>query len=172
MDYLFVNFFDDKNKMFHFASKEDANLIARKYEVIDGVIPSSNSMIANSLFKLGHYYSDKKYLKTSEQMLNNLIEDIKTSPVNYSNWLNLMTNFTKPFYEVVVAGNNVNKIHKNLINKYYPNIIIAGTSKENNKLPLLAYKYNEDNTLIYVCINGTCKKPEKSLIKALENIKK
>lgn len=170
IDHLFVNFFDENNKMIHFTSKEDENLIARKYEVIDGVIPSSNSIIANSLFKLGHYYSEKSYLNTSEQMLNNLKEDVLLNPANYSNWLNLMINFTKPFYEVVVAGNSASEVNKKLINNFYPNIIIAGSSKENTSLPLLSYKFNEDKTLIYVCVNGTCKKPETDLVKALENI--
>ena len=172
MEYLFTNFFNEKNGMFHFTSKEDENLIARKYEVIDGVIPASNSLIANSLFKLGHYYSNNKYLKTSEQMLNNIKEDVKTSPGNYSNWLHLMTNLTKPFYEVVVAGNEALEVNKSLIKNYSPNILIAGTSEENNTLPLLRYKFNGDETFIYVCVNGTCKKPEVKLEKALLNIKK
>jgi len=172
MEYLFVNFFNEKNGMFHFTSKEDENLIARKYEVIDGVMPASNSLIANSLFKLGHYYSDNKYLKTSEQMLNNIKQDVKISPGNYSNWLHLMTNFTKPFYEVVVAGNEALKVNKSLIKNYTPNILIAGTSEENKTLPLLSYKFNEDDTFIYVCVNGTCKKPEVNLKTALLNIKK
>ena len=172
MEYLFTNFFNEKNGMFHFTSKEDENLIARKYEVIDGVMPASNSLIANSLFKLGHYYSNNKYLKTSEQMLNNIKEDVKTSPGNYSNWLHLMTNLTKPFYEVVVAGNEALEVNKSLIENYSPNILIAGTSEENNTLPLLRYKFNGDETFIYVCVNGTCKKPEVKLEKALLNIKK
>ena len=172
MEYLFTNFFNEKNGMFHFTSKEDENLIARKYEVIDGVMPASNSLIANSLFKLGHYYSNNKYLKTAEQMLNNIKEDVKISPGNYSNWLHLMTNFTKPFYEVVVAGNEALEVNKSLIKNYSPNILIAGTSEDNNSLPLLSYKFNEDETFIYVCVNGTCKKPEVNLEKALLNIKK
>jgi uncharacterized protein YyaL (SSP411 family) len=172
MDILYVNFFDEDNKMFYFTSKEDESLIARKYEVIDGVIPSSNSMIANSLFKLGHYYSNADYLKTSEQMLNNIKEDVKMNPGNYSNWLNLMANYTNPFYEVVVAGNNAKEVNKSLIKTYHPNILIAGTTKENNTLPLLAYKFNEDETLIYVCVDGTCKLPQTKLDKAIENIKK
>ena len=172
IEYLFTNFFNEKNGMFHFTSKKDENLIARKYEVIDGVMPASNSLIANSLFKLGHYYSNNKYLKTSEQMLNNIKEDVKTSPGNYSNWLHLMTNLTKPFYEVVVAGNEALEVNKSLIENYSPNILIAGTSEENNTLPLLRYKFNEDETFIYVCVNGTCKKPEVNLKKVLLNIKK
>ncbi|MDG2436086.1 MAG: thioredoxin domain-containing protein, partial [Polaribacter sp.] len=151
---------------------EDENLIARKYEIIDGVIPSSNSMIANSLFKLGHYFSNSKYLKTSEQMLNNLKDDVKLNPANYSNWLNLMTNFTNPFYEVVVAGDNAMEVNTCLINNYNPNILIAGTTKENTTLPLLSYKFNEDETFIYVCVNGTCKLPQKDLKKAIKSIDK
>jgi uncharacterized protein YyaL (SSP411 family) len=172
IDVLFVDFFDEKNKMFYFTSKEDESLIARKYEVIDGVIPSSNSIIANSLFKLGHYFSDTNYLKISEQMLNNLKGDVQMNPANYSNWLNLMTNFTNPFYEVVIAGNNAMEVNRSLINHYNPNILIAGTTKENNTLPLLLYKYNEDKTLIYVCVNGTCKLPQTNIKKAIESIKK
>ena len=172
MDTLFINFFNENNKMFYFTSKEDKNLIARKYEVIDGVIPSSNSIIANSLFKLGHYFSDANYLKSSEQMLNNLKDDIKISPGNYSNWLHLMTNFTKPFYEVVVAGKNASGINKSLINNYLPNILIAGASHANSTLPLLSYKFNEDNTFIYVCVNGTCKLPQTSLSDAINSIEK
>lgn len=172
IDILFVNFFDENNKMFYFTSKEDESLIARKYEVIDGVIASSNSIIANSLFKLGHYFSDNNYLKTSEQMLNNLKNDVQMNPANYSNWLSLMTNFTNPFYEVVVAGNNAMEVNRSLINNYNPNILIAGTTKKNNTLPLLSYKYNEDETLIYVCVNGTCKLPQTDLKKAIESIEK
>jgi uncharacterized protein YyaL (SSP411 family) len=172
IDVLFVNFFDEENQMFYFTSKEDESLIARKYEVNDGVIASSNSIIANSLFKLGHYFSDTNYLKTSEQMLNNLKEDVQMNPANYSNWLNLMTNFTNPFYEVVVAGNNAMEVNRSLINNYNPNILIAGTTKENNTLPLLLYKYNEDETLIYVCVNGTCKLPQTDVKEAINSIQK
>ena len=172
LDYLYANFFDENTKMFFFTSNKDENLITRKFEIIDGVIPSTNSIIANSLFKLGHYYSDKVYLRTSEQMLNNLKGDIKTNLANYSNWLNLMINYTKSYYEVVVAGKNASIVNKELINSYLPNTLIAGTNKDNSTLPLLTYKYNEDETFIYVCVDGTCKLPQTSVKKAIKSIKK
>ena len=171
-EYLFTNFFDATNKMFHFTSKKDENLIAKKYEVIDGVIPASNSIIANNLFKLGHYYSNKKYLKTAEQMLNNVKEALLKNPGNYSNWMHLMVHFSKPFYEVVIAGENALEVQRELIRNYFPNILIAGTLKENNTVPLIAYKFNGPETFIYVCVNGTCKKPETILQNAILNIKR
>jgi hypothetical protein len=172
MDYLTRYFFDENNRMFHFTSKNDENLIVRKFELIDGVIPASNSVLANCLFKLGHYYTDAKYVNFSEQMLNNVKDQLLKSPGNYSNWLNLMVNFTNPFYEVVLAGKSAQTLNKILQRTYLPNTLIAGTTEENNRMPLLAYKYNDTETLIYICVNGTCKKPQRDLNKAIETIEK
>ena len=171
MEYTITHFFDSTSGMFFYTSNEDPNLIARKTEVIDGVISSSNSIIGNNLFKLGHYFSDKKMTKISEQMLNNLRSEITKNPLGYSNWMHLMTNFTQPFYEVAVVGENANSVAKELFKKYLPNILISASSKE-SELPLLEYKYIEGETLIYVCVNGTCKLPLADISKAIKSIKR
>ena len=169
--YTIKHFFDDSSGMFFYTSDEDKNLITRKIEVADGVIPSSNSMLGNSLFKLSHYFSDNEMLRLSKQMSNNLKSDIYKNSLSYSNWLHLITNFSKPFYEVAIVGENVNEINKNLFSNYLPNILIAGSKNESNQ-PLLVNKYVSDETYIYVCVNGTCKLPQTNLQKAISSIKK
>ena len=169
MEYTITHFFDSTSGMFFYTSNEDPNLIARKTEVIDGVISSSNSIIGNNLFKLGHYFSDKKMTKISEQMLNNLKIEITKNPLGYSNWMHLMTNLTQPFYEVAVVGENANSVTKELFKKYLPNILISASDKE-SELPLLEYKYIEGETLIYVCVNGACKLPLADISKAIKSI--
>ena len=171
MEYTITHFFDSTSGMFFYTSNEDPNLIARKTEVIDGVISSSNSIIGNNLFKLGHYFSDKKMTKITEQMLNNLKIEITKNPLGYSNWMHLMTNLTQPFYEVAVVGENANSVTKELFKKYLPNILISASDKE-SELPLLEYKYIEGETLIYVCVNGTCKLPLADISKAIKSIKR
>lgn len=171
-NYLMAHFYDEKSGLFFFTSDKDERLISRKYEIIDGVIPSSNSIMANNLFKLGHYFADKKYSNTSEQMLNNLKDNLKTNPYNYSNWLNVMTNYTKPFYEVVVAGKKAKETSSLLMNTYLPNTIIAGATKDTASIPLLAYKFSEAETFIYVCVNGSCKRPQTNIEKAINSIKR
>ena len=44
MEYTIIHFYDSTSGMFFYTSKDDPNLIARKTEVIDGVISSSNSI--------------------------------------------------------------------------------------------------------------------------------
>ena len=170
-DYLFNNFFDETSKMFFFTSNLDDDLISEKTEVIDGVIPSSNSIIANCLFKLGHHFGEKKYTETSEIMLNNLKEEIINNSMNYSNWLHLMTNFTQPFYEVAIVGKDANTINQKLTDSYLPNILITGSNQESNQ-PLLLNKFMDEETYVYVCVNGVCKLPETDIYKAIKTIKK
>ena len=171
MEYTIIHFYDSTSGMFFYTSKDDPNLIARKTEVIDGVISSSNSIIGNSLFKLGHYFYDKKMTQISKQMLNNLKVEIIKNPLGYSNWLHLMMNFTQPFYEVAVVGENANTITKELYKSYLPNILISASNKD-SELPLLEFKYIDGKTLIYVCVNGTCKLPLADISEAVKNIKR
>lgn len=171
MEYTLTHFFDTKSGMFFYTSDEDQNLITRKIEVVDGVIPSSNALLANSLFLLSHHYSESQSLQRAEQMLNNLKANIDDNPLNYSHWLHLMTNFSNPFYEVAIVGENAPSISKELQKNYLPNILMTGATNDSNQ-PLLENKFVEDETFIYVCVNGTCKLPQKDLAKALKSIKK
>jgi uncharacterized protein YyaL (SSP411 family) len=170
MEYTITHFYDSTSGMFFYTSKEDPNLIARKTEINDGVISSSNSIIGNGLFKLGQYFYDKKMTQLSKQMLNNLKVQIIKNPLGYSNWLHLMTNFTQPYYEVAVVGENAPTITKELYKNYLPNILISASSKD-SELPLLEFKYIDGKTLIYVCVDGTCKLPLADISKAIKSIK-
>ncbi|MEO1033161.1 MAG: thioredoxin domain-containing protein [Bacteroidota bacterium] len=72
MDYTLEHFFNKDSGMFYFTSDRSADLITRKTEVFDNVIPSSNSVLAASLFKLGHYYADKAYSKLGHQCFSSI----------------------------------------------------------------------------------------------------
>jgi uncharacterized protein YyaL (SSP411 family) len=171
MDYSIAHFMDDTNSMFYFTSDNAANLITRKTEIFDNVLPASNAVQAHNLFILGHYYYDKSYSSQAKQMLTNIHNDILNAPTAFTHWLELYLNYSNPFYEVAISGPDAPSKLKALNKTYTPNIIIAGATKEDS-LPLLANKFLEDNTLIYVCVNGTCKMPVIEVDKALGQITK
>jgi hypothetical protein len=168
-NYTFDHFQDDTSKMFYFTSDEDANLVSRTIEYSDNVIPASNSIMAKNLFKLAHYFDNGHFSKTAMTMLNNVKPQIQEYAPGYSNWLDLMLNYAYPFYEVAIVGDDAfNKISE-LNSKYLPNIILAGNTKESN-LPLLANRYVDDQTFIYVCVNKACKLPVLEVEKAFSLI--
>ena len=99
-------------------------------------------------------------------MLNNVKPEMEEYGSGYSNWLDLMMNYTNSFYEVAIVGNEVDEKIAELHKNYLPNILIAGSKKENN-MPLLVNRFVDDKTLIYICVNNACKLPVNSVEKAL-----
>ena len=168
-EYVIDKFSGENSDLFFFTSKEDEDLISRSIEFRDNVIPSSNSIMANNLFKLSHYYDSSKYLNTSLSMVKNISDQIEVYPNGFSNWMNLILNLNKNFYEIAIVGDNaiekINELNKN----YLPNKIVIGSFGDNS-LPLLKNRYIEGETMIYVCVKKACKMPVKTIKEALKLI--
>lgn len=169
MDYSIENFYDTETGFFFFTSKNAKGLIARKMELSDNVIPASNSSLAKGLFLLGEYYNNKDYNQKAEQMLKNIEGQIPQYISGYSNWGILMLQFTQPFYEIAITGNNVFEKQSEFNKKYIPNKLFVGSTKD-SKLPLLENKYVNDKTMIYVCYNKACQKPTENVDEALKQL--
>ncbi len=169
-NYVFDHFMDDSSSMFYFTSDEDDRLVARSIEYTDNVIPASNSIMAKNLFKLSHYFDNDHFSKTAITMLNNVKSDLQEYGSGYSNWLDLMLNYTNPYYEVAIVGNNAFMKLSELNSNYLPNKLIAGSLQEHT-LSLLKNRYIEDKTLIYVCVDNTCKLPVSEIVDALPLLK-
>ena len=169
-NYVFDHFLDDSSHMFYFTSDEDSNLVSRNIEYRDNVIPASNSIMAKNLFKLSHHFDNTHYHDTATTMLNNVKPEIDQYASSYSNWLDLMLNYSQPYYEVAIVGQDVLEKITELNASYIPNKMIAGSANENN-LPLLKNRYIEDETLIYVCVKKACKLPVSKVEDAIPLLK-
>jgi uncharacterized protein YyaL (SSP411 family) len=164
--YSIKNFYNDTNKMFYYTSKKDPALVSKTIEYRDNVIASSNSIMANNLFKLSHYLGNKTYNEMTKTMLNNVKPEIKNNGSYFSNWLSLMLNYTKPYYEIVIVGKDAKRKFEELNAVYLPNTLIIYSNTESNT-PLLKNRFIEDETYIYVCVNNSCKLPVKTIEKGL-----
>jgi hypothetical protein len=160
-------FYDEKSGMFFYTAKSGEQLIARKQEIIDNVIPSSNSMMAHNLFKMGHFYDHKEYLNISKQMLRNVHPQIKTYGSGYSNWASLLLYHVFGVYEIAITGITAEEKRMELEKYYIPNKILLGGSS--GTLPLLKDKWASE-TKIYVCQNKTCLLPVIEVIDAIKQI--
>ncbi len=169
-DYVFEHFFDKDKQMFYFTSKEDAALMTRTIEYRDNVIPASNSIMANNLFQLSHYYDEPTYATTAQQMLKNVEAEMAQYPSGFSNWMQLLANYQTKYYEVVVVGPEASEKIKEINKTYIPNALLAGSTEKSDAY-LLEGRYVAGETLIYVCVNNTCKLPVRDPKNAIESIK-
>ena len=166
-EYVYKHFYNEKTKMFYFTSDLDEKLLSRTVEFRDDVIPSSNSIMANNLFLLSHYFDNQDYLETAIKMLNNISPEIDPYPNGFSNWLDLMLKISDSFYEVAIVGEDA--VSKTIeINKSFkPNKLIIGSLNDSD-LPLLKNRYVNNDTFIYVCVKKACKLPVKTSEEALD----
>lgn len=158
MDYVLKNFLNPETGTFYFNANDDNNLIVRKSELQDNVIPASNSSIAKSLFYLGRHFAESKFAEHAQRLLNYFTEDMIHYGSAYSNWGLLGLHLAFPYYEVVFTGKDSKDLLHRFSKKYQTNFSLAGTEKK-SRLPLLNERFNDKRNLIYLCKNNTCSLP-------------
>jgi uncharacterized protein YyaL (SSP411 family) len=164
-----THFFNETTGMYFYTDSQYSDLIARKMEIADNVIPSSNSEMAKNLLLLSLYFDDSNYESQSIQMVKNVSDDIQKNPAYYSNWAQVMALQIKPPYEVAIVGKKWKEKLAAFQNYYLPNAVYLGGENE-GKLPLLENKLLEGKTMIYVCENKTCQRPVEHVSEALQQV--
>jgi len=171
MEYVIKHFYDQESGMFYYTSDIDRLQIARKMEVTDNVIPSSNSQMAKNLFILGHYFYNEEYIDRSYKMLNNIKQKAMIGDTYYANWDILMAWFAYKPYEIVIIGEEYSTLQKEFDMHYMPDVFLSGGIQEGN-LPLLKGKFVSGQTTIYVCQDKSCKIPVIRVDEAIQQIQK
>ncbi len=169
MQYCIDNFVDEETDMFYYTDKNNPELIARKYEVMDNVIPGSNSVMAHNLYDLGTYLDLQEYKDQARQMLDNVMPELSQSTFFY-NWCRLYLRLLHPVFEVAVVGPEAEQMTRDLQRNYQGDVLFLG-SKAEGELSLLEGKYQEGMTMIYVCQNKVCKLPVDNVEAASEVLK-
>lgn len=164
-----AEFFDTQEGFFYYTAQSAESLIARKKEVFDNVIPSSNSVMARNLYHLGTLLVNEEWKEMARNMVNKLSHLIETEPVYMSHWAVLAFEMMNELAEVVVVGPDALQLRYELHKHYLPFCVTLGAN-EPSRLALLANRGFNTNT-IYVCRNQTCQLPVHTLQEALQQIR-
>ncbi len=169
-DYAITHFYDPDERFFYFTDDSGPALIARKKELLDNVIPSSNSVMAHALFTLGSILDAPRYLDIADQMLRRLRKILMTDPQWAANWAALYCQQAGPVPEIAIVGPDAEALRKDLDRFFIPGKIVTGTTSASG-LPLLRDKSTlNGRTAIYVCHHKTCRLPVTSVKEALDQL--
>ena len=140
-------FYSEKQKLFYF-TKSNSELIARKIDIDDDVIPSSNSIMAHNLNILGIYYRKEDWINKCKLMLAKVEGFIDKYPSSYVNWMSI--------YDLILRGSKeitllLSKplVHSEISTIFQKNHVIS----YHTELPM-SYEIKEDG--IYLCQNQHC----------------
>ena len=153
------NFQHPESKMCFFTTK-NSELITRKMELHDNVLPASNSIMANNFLFLGHYFRQEKWIASAEQMLANLYDGMEQYGSGYSNWGLLLLRLLHGVDEIVTID-NTREVQQSIafnLNSY-------SVATFNIEIP---NSENHKSDGIYVCKKGVCFAP----IQSIEEFKK
>lgn len=166
-DYTIAHFYDEQSKMFFF-TEDESTILSRKIEIYDNVIPSPNSVMAISLFKLGKILNLKDYESIAKQMLSNIYSDMLKHEASFFNWSALTLMFLNPFREVMITGEDAQEVRMKMGVYFIPNAVFMGGNKAD--LSMLEHKSYEKESTIYVCQNYTCSSPVKTIEEAIKKL--
>lgn len=162
------HFSDPHSNLFFYTSDQTNELIARKHDFSDNVIPSSNSVLSHVFYKLAILFENGKYRQTAEKMVSTLRNEIVTQGVYHSNWAMLLGKLVFPSHEIAILGEKALPFCRLMKKDYLPTTVFAGGTDEN--LPLLKHRSIPGKTAIYVCRDKTCTPPVWSAKSALTRI--
>ncbi|MEM9983327.1 MAG: beta-L-arabinofuranosidase domain-containing protein, partial [Bacteroidota bacterium] len=157
----FLQFYDQEEEMF-FYTQEGSELIARKKELFDSVIPSSNALMAQNLFWLNKLLDHQHYEKVAQVMLAKTKRLLLTNIQYTSYWGVLFTLQLKPIAEVAIVGEDMLSLRTAFEERYHPYKILVGSTKATTQtdIPLLMHREAiDEKTTLYVCYNKACQLP-------------
>ncbi|MEM6735817.1 MAG: thioredoxin domain-containing protein [Bacteroidota bacterium] len=163
-------FYDEEEGLYYFTSDESQELIARKKELFDNVIPSSNSMMAWNLVHLGTHLYDDSLVNKGKSMLAKVKKLVIQDPEYMGNWALLAMELSQSFAEIVIVGPESKQFVHEINSKHLPNKIITATEEVLEKVPFINKTTLEGKTTIYVCYNKACQRPVTSVKEALNQL--
>lgn len=163
-------FFDPKEGLYYFTGDTNSNLIARKQELFDNVIPASNSLMTWNLVHLGTLLYDDELLEQGKSMLAKVKPLVVQEPEYLSQWGLLAIELSRHFAEVVIVGPEAIDFAKALNASFLPNKVIAASNASVQLPPFEGKKALNEATTIYVCFDKSCKQPVHSPAEAMKQM--
>jgi uncharacterized protein YyaL (SSP411 family) len=92
--------------LYHYRSKKADYLIAEKVEVMDSVMPSSNSMLCEAFLWMGILKNKADYTLQGRAMLSQILDRAIAHPAYFANWLRIYSEWMEhPKAMLKYAGN-------------------------------------------------------------------
>lgn len=170
-EYTLTHFFDAAEEQFFYTDATGEQLIARKKDLADNVIPSSNSVMAHNLHRLGLHLSRSTYTELAAAMLRRVQAMVVQEPQAFANWASLYVALLHPTAEITIVGPEAEVYRRELSAHFLPNVVVAG-AQEDGTLPLLEGREAlQGRTTLYVCFNSACQLPVHSVAEALAQLR-
>ena len=157
-------FWDDAHGGLFTTGRDAERLITRPKDILDGALPSANSVAALALLRLGALTGERGYEGRAAAILRLLADPLARQPSAFAHLLEAVDLVTAGTTEIAITGDRpdlVAAVHQ----RYLPNAVLAWGERYDS--PLLDGR--ADN-LAYVCRNYACQLPAADIAELISQI--
>lgn len=157
-----LELFVDTSGTIYLTEDDGYDLILRPKTEGDGVWPSPNSLLIESLFRLHRLTGDAKFYDAAESALMAVSGEMARNSTGMSTALEALDYFLSDKIEIVIvgSGSEIGSMAQEVYDRYIPGKILAVSSLENELNPLFISRQPKKNeTLAYLCRNSVCLLP-------------
>lgn len=164
--------FEDPTGGFYYTGEDCEKMIVREKTIYDGAIPSSNSVAALNLLRLGRMTGDPRFEKTADLLIRSFSKQVSIRPSAYTQFVQAVDFALGPSREILIAGDlssprtaeMIETVHRS----YVPNrvLMLRESGSPGEALARIA-PFTESMTsdgngpTAYVCENFSCGRPVK-----------
>lgn len=159
-----ARFYDEDDKCFYMAAKDEETLILRPRDDYDGAMISGTSSAVMAMVRLAHLTGEKN--KVLSAAIRTLAVDAHATPRAHIHFISALMLYNMPHRQVVIAAERGNgeamDIYRDITRRFLPltTVIFYDKSEDMEALiPQLADYQSDRPFAAYVCENFTCKAP-------------
>jgi len=166
--------FGDPDGGFYYTGADGEEMIAKEKEIYDGALPSSNSVAAMNLLRLGRMTGNPQFEKQADRLIKSFAKQVAAHPAAYTQFMQALDFALGPTREIVIAGDFASPLTRRMIEtahrRYSPSrvLMLKETGKRGEDLSKIApftgtMTSGENGPVAYVCENFSCRNPVGSL---------
>ncbi|WP_373836723.1 thioredoxin domain-containing protein [Jeotgalibaca arthritidis] len=167
-------FWDTELGGFFFSGSDSEQMIVQEKEVVEGGLPSGNSIASFVYAKLALMTAHSHYEKRLNELLSIFNTDIKEAPASTPSLMRSLLLTHYPSQQVLVFGKEKARFLEKLQTAYLPNVVTLLADDAADLADLAPYTSDYPNnpgqTMIYVCQNFTCQRPTTDMQEAMAQI--
>ncbi|MGA2027119.1 MAG: thioredoxin domain-containing protein [Syntrophobacteraceae bacterium] len=165
--------FGDPDGGFYYVGTDGEEMIVREKIIYDGALPSSNSVAAMNLLRLGRMTGNPEFEKQADLLMTSFSIQVASLPAAYTQFMQALDFLLGPTREILIAGDLSSPGTRQMIETahriYCPNrvLMLKQSGKHGDDLsriaPFTGPVPSEGNEpAAYVCENFSCRSPVRS----------
>lgn len=150
----------------HLLNVRPSNLNGTPYNLAftkDEDLPNANAIMAMNLQKLAVYVGRTDWHEWAQSMLLEMGQAFEKEPLPLSSWALLWLSEVKEPTEFAVAGPEAGVKARAINNRFWGQYAMMYATEKTDEYPLLVNRFQQEETLIYVCKNFACRQPVRAV---------